>query len=477
MILPAFIGLPPPTGQPQDEALRAVGIALVLALIFGLAEAWRRQADPPVEWTRKFIHSAVGLVTMTFPWVFARAETLVVLGIACGLVLLAARKAGRLRSLFAVERGSWGELYFPLAVLLLFVLGRHRPLFYVISIAALVVCDALAAVLGRAYGRHAYRVTTDRKSLEGSAAFLLSAFLVFHLPLLLASDLDRLGSVLIAAQLALLVASFEAISGRGSDNLIVPLATYYLLVKLTGNTTEGIALQLAAQGVILLLALLIAWRTRFLSLSGAVAAHLVLYASFSLGGPAWITAPILALVAYLSLDAAHRRAIRASHRLPRHVTAIFYVAIVAAGCLFADNTLAALGSASPVRAHGSPFFALFVGALAAPLATVALWTAGVVPRLRAWPPLARALVAGSLAWLVVAPVGIAAVRGRVVVEEAMIVALVVALSLALYGLGFRRFRPERWGRDDLRVLATAVFVAVLLALPLHLALRGPGFAR
>jgi dolichol kinase len=468
--------LPPPTGQPLDEAVRAALVALVLALVFAVAEAWRRRAAPPVEWTRKFIHSAVGLVTMTFPWVFARTETLVLLGLASGAALLAARNSGRLRSLFAVERGSWGEVYFPLAVLLLFALGRERPLFYVISVAALVVCDALAAVLGRTYGRHAYRVTTDRKSLEGSAVFLLSAFLVFHLPLLLASDLDRLGSVLIAAQLALLVTSFEAISGRGTDNLIVPLATYYLLVKLTGNTTEGIALQLAAQLVLLALALLIAWRTRFLSLSGAVAAHLVLYASFSLGGPTWIVAPLLALVAYLSLDAAHRRATRPSHRLPRHVTAIFYVAIVATGCLFADNTLAEWATGSPVRPNGSPFFALFVGALAAPLATAGAWTAGVLPQARAWPPLARVLVPGFLAWLAVVPAGIAAVRGRVVAEEAAIAGLVVATSLLFYSLGFRLFRPERRGHDDLRVLAAAVLVAVLLALPLHLALFSAGSA-
>ncbi|MGH7724988.1 MAG: diacylglycerol/polyprenol kinase family protein [Candidatus Eiseniibacteriota bacterium] len=476
MNLPALPALPPPTGHPVDEALRAAAVALVLALVFALAEWWRHRASPPVEWTRKSIHSAAGLVTMTFPWLFAHTGTLVALGAVCGAVLLAARKAGKLRSLFGIERGSWGELFFPLAILLLFAVGRDRPLFYVISIAALVVCDALAAVLGRAYGRHAYRVTTDQKSLEGSMVFLLSAFLVFHLPLLLASDLDRLGCVLIAAQLALLVASFEAISGRGSDNLIVPLATYYLLVKLTANTTAGIAFQLAVQLAILALALLIARRTRFLSLSGAVAAHLVLYAAFSLGGPPWIVAPLLALVAFLALDAAHRRSTRAAHRLPRHVTAIFYMAIVATGCLFADNTFSAVGHLVPTLAIGSPFFALFVGALAAPLATAGWWTSSVLQRTRDWPPAARALASGLLAWLVVVPAGIAAVRGRLPAEEAAIAALVVVASLALYAVGSRLFHPERWGRGDLRVLAAAVLLAVLLALPVHLALRTPGLA-
>jgi phytol kinase len=466
---------PPPAGTLADEALRAAVVAFALAAVFAVAEWWRHRAAPPPEWTRKLVHSGTGLIAMTFPWVFARVETLLVLGAVSGGVLLAARRTGGLRSVFGVERGSWGELYFPLAVLLLFVLGRDRPLFYAISIAALVVCDTLAAVLGRSYGRHAYRVTTDRKSVEGSAVFLLSAFLVFHLPLLLAGDVDRLGSVLIAAQLALLVASFEAISGRGSDNLIVPLSTYYLLVKLTANTTGGIALQLAAQLGILGLALAVAWKSRFLSLSGAVATHLVLYAAFSLGGPPWIIAPLLALAAFLALDDAHRRAVGA-HHLPRRVTVIFYIAIVPVACLFAANSLDLAARPGAWPGPGSPFFALFVGALAAPLAVAGLWTSSVVPGLRARPAALRAAAAAALAWLVVAPAGIAAVRGSILLEEAAASALVVGLTVVAYGGFRRRIRPTPGDRADLRLLAAAVLLAVLAVLPLHLAQRAPGMA-
>jgi phytol kinase len=462
-------------GSLASEAVRAAAVAAVLGLVLLAAEIWRRAANPPAEWTRKLIHSMTGLVAISFPWMFARFETLLVLAAGMIALLLVARRTGKLRSLYGVERSSLGDVYFPLAVLLLFAVGRGRPVFYAISIAALVVCDAAAAVLGREYGRHRFVVTTDQKTLEGSAAFFLSSFLVFHLPLLLATDATRWAAVLVAFQLALLVTSFEAISAGGSDNLVVPLATYYLLVKLTENTAYGIAIQLVAQLSLLLFMLLLASRTRLVTLSGAVAAHLVLYAAFSLGGPWWTVAPAIALAGFVALDRAHRDAVGRAHD-PRHVTAIFYLAVVAVACLFADNSILAWSTAPGPLARDHAFFAPFVGALAAPLAVAATWTARVLPATRAWPRPARALAAGVLAWVAVAPLGILAVRGSIDAEESAVVAAIVAVALAVYALSGRLLGPPKSVRADLQVVAGAVAFACAALLPLHLALRAWGDA-
>ena len=131
-----------------------------------------------------------------------------------------------------------------MGVVLLFLVGRREPVFYLISLFTLVVCDSLAALFGKAYGRHRYLVTSERRSLEGSAVFLISAFVGIHLALLLLTNIERGACVLIALQLALLVTSLEAISAGGSDNLTVPLATYYLLVNLTLRPVDRVALQL-----------------------------------------------------------------------------------------------------------------------------------------------------------------------------------------------------------------------------------------
>ena len=366
-----------------------------------------------------------------------------------------ARRAGWLPGLFAVERASRGELYFPLAVFVLFAVGRGQPVFYAISLLTLVVCDALAAVAGRAWGAHPYLVTSEKKSLEGSAAFLLTAFLAIALPLRFAAGMATAPALMIAVQLALLLAAFEAISAGGYDNLVVPLMTFYLLLKLTENTAEGIALQLLAQLVLLGAMLLVSRRTGFITFSGALAAHLVLYAAFSLGNPLWTIAPALTLLGFLALDA--RRAETPAAR-GHHVRALFHACIVATVVLFVDNALSWPRLGAPAWGAGRPLAAVWVGALAAPLALAIRNALALVgksgPR--------DVALAGLAAWAWVAPAGLFAVRGAALkLPDLGISALLVALALGAHAL-----LPRRPG--ELRELSQSVALATLLVAPLAL---------
>lgn len=457
----------PPFGSLAGELVRAGVVVASFTAIAAAAELWHRRAHPPVEWTRKLIHFGFGLVAMAFPWLLSSHWTLLAIAALVGGPVLWARARGLLPSLFGVERESRGEIYFPIGVYVLFVVGRGQPVFYLVSLFTLVVCDALAAVLGKAYGRHQYLVTSDRRSLEGSAVFLFTAFLGVHVPLLLMTDIDRTACVLVAAQLALLVTSFEAIGTGGSDNLLVPLATYYLLVKLTPKPVEQIGVQLAIQLGILLAMLAIARTTRFLSFSGAIAAHLMLYAAFSLGGPAWIVAPALALAAAIVVENALSHAVG----VPRggyHVRVIYYVSIVAVLLIFTDNTFATLVPAPAELSRGHPFHAPFVGSLAAALAIVTYWSLETMPRIRKRSAPYRALASASLGYAVVAPLGLWVMRGDQTGMEFVTAALVCVVSLALF-LGARRFFRRLPGSAwDLRFLALSVLAATLAVLPLHL---------
>ena len=459
--LPAF-------GTPMGEAARA---ALVLSAFFVLviaAELWHRRLHPPIEWTRKLVHFGAGLLACAFPWWFDSPWTLLAVAATGGAPIFVARARGGLQSIFGVERRSFGDVYFPIAIFILFLVGRHTPVFYVVALLTLVVADALAAVLGRAYGKHRYRVTTEQRSLEGSAVFLFVTFLVVHLPLLLATNIERGACVLMAAQIALLVGSFEAIGTQGSDNLFVPLGAYYLLTKLTPKPLEAIVVQILVQMAILMLMLWISRRTRFLSFSGAIAAHLMLYAAFSLGGPSWIVAPALALTVAMVLEQRRVARMRRPASADHDVAVIFYVSVVAVLLIFADNTFStALARSSALRGW-HPFLGPYVGSLSGAIAIVAYLGLESSPRVRHRSPAWRALASGLIGFGVVAPLGLWASRGagRVGIEfgTAAVLSAVAMLVFLALRRGFAQPPGTGW---NLRYLALSVLAATLITMPLH----------
>lgn len=455
------------------ELTRVALVALGFGALLALAEAWRHFFQPRPEWTRKFVHVSAGLVTAAFPWLFAQPASVLFLGGLFAAILLLSRRKGWLRSLHGVNRRSEGDLYFLLSVALLYLTGRDRPVFYLVAILLLVVSDSLAALLGTSYGRWTYAVEGGRRSFEGSAVFFLTAMLGVHLPLLLLTDIGRAESIVIAVQLALLVTSLEAISLRGSDNLIVPLGAYYLLVKMTPYPASWITLQLGGQLLILALVGLVAWRCRLLTVSGAVTAHLFFYAAWALGGPSWALAPALALAA---LTAMYRRAQPTTGQPDPlyQVAAVFYVSIVAFVLLFLDDTFQTLLPGPAWLRNGHPFYAPYVGAVAGQLAILA-WlqleamSEGQAKPGRTWS--AGPVAAGLLAFGWVVPLGLAVGPHGLTAAGLLGAALVCWGGLALYALGRRRAHEPLERIRDLRLQACGVAAAAVVALPFLLAMR------
>lgn len=448
------------------ELAAAAIIGGAFLAVFGIAELWRRLGDPPVEWTRKFVHFFGGLIAATFPWAFQTRTTVVGLAALFALIIWATRRVGLLQSVHGIERRSHGGLYFPVAVLAVFLLGHDQPVFYLIAILVLVVADAAAAVVGTAYGRQRYAVETDRRSIEGSVVFFLTTFLVTHLPLLLMAELDPLLSVIIAVQLAILVTQFEAISLRGNDNLVVPLATFYLLVKMTPRGVEHLAGQLLAQLAIIALIGLVAWRVRSFTFSGAIALMLFTYGAWGLGGPEWVVAPGLALLGFMAV-----RWIFPADVPPAdgryQVVATFYVCVVPAALFIVNNALETLIPGVPDVLRRDPLYVPFVAVAAAQLALI------FVAQLRPFgvrAPVRAGRVAGSAlaAFLLVVPAGLAVGAHGLTPGGLLLSAAAVAIAVLVY-LGVSRSGgwPDHapW---NVRLQALAAALAAVVVIPLEL---------
>lgn len=450
----------------MQEAFRALMIVAALLTLLALAEVWRRRRRPPVEWTRKLVHCGAGLIATLFPYLFASVWTLLALGVGLGLFLRITRRAGLLQSVHGVARRSDGDLYYLTALFLLFPLGRIWPVFYLVSLLVLILSDTLAALLGSAYGRCSYPVETSRRSAEGSAVFFMATFLCVHLPLLLLSPLDRLTGVLIALQIALLVTSFEAISLRGSDNLIVPAATFYLLVKLTPYPAAKIGLLILSELLILAVVALVAWRSGLLAVSGVIAAHLFFYGAWTLCGPGWALAPALALAGLLIVN--HCAGSQAQRPGGQHqVLAVLHVTGVAVALYLLDNTFRTLLPAPAWLSAGQPLYAAYAGALAAQLAIAAYG-----PSLREGDDAGRWLACALAAFMLVVPPALWLVEWSV---PAWLVAAGACMGgLAGYVVLRQLIPPARRPISDLRLQTSGIALAALVSVAIHCTIAGGG---
>ncbi|HEX6042630.1 hypothetical protein [Longimicrobium sp.] len=463
----ALTGWMPPFGTVGGELARAGLVSVFLLLLFAIGEAWRHFGNPPAEWTRKLAHFGAGAVTAAFPWLFAWHGTVLILAFGFAGIIFATRRLGLLQSIHGVERRSEGGIYYPIAIYLLFLLAGNQPVFYLISLLVLMVSDSLAALLGSEYGKAIYHVETDRRSLEGSAVFLLTTFMAVHLPLLLATDTSRWASVLIATQIALTVTIFEGISPGGSDNLVVPLATYFLLWMMTPYGGEHIARQLAAQLVITLLAGLLAWRFRFLALSSAMGLALVVYGAYALGGAEWTIAPALAVLCFAGFHLVARR-MEPEAGAGYHIRTVFYVAGLPTLLFFTNDVVAIVWPRTPSNLLYLPY----VGVVAAQLMIVLFAHLLRVPGERRRSPNRLAAFGAIVGFLIVVPIGLSVGTSGVSRWGVMLAALLCIISVMLY-LTVRRVKA--WPKVapwDLRLQSISTAIATALVLPLHLWQQG-----
>jgi phytol kinase len=285
-----------------------MGIFLVLGFLVGVIACLkvitaRFTVHPEI--SRKAVHISMGIVTLSFPWIFRESWPVLFLAGAAVAVLAGTRLIGPAKEVFGgvlhgVDRHSLGEVYFPLAVLSLFLLAAGNRLLYIIPLLTLTLADAVAALVGVRYGQHRFTTSEGTKSAEGSLAFFLVTFLSAHVPLLLMSSTGRAESLLIAVVLGLLVMLFEAVSVGGLDNLFIPLGCYALLRSYMGLSTEELLMRLVVLCLVTLV--VFSWRRRTTLIeSGLLAAALAGYMNWALGGWQWLTVSLILFFTYTRL--------------------------------------------------------------------------------------------------------------------------------------------------------------------------------
>lgn len=192
-------------GEGFRKMLHIACVLSILPLLYGF-ETWYLAALTPL----LFAAVIYPLITLLerFPRLFAMLEQRGPGEIRSSLILVFVMMA----ALIAVY---WG------------LLGPQAKPVILVSIMAWGFGDAAAALFGKAYGRHHFRLphVEPAKTAEGSLAMMAVASLSSLICLLFSTQLALLPCVVIALVCGIVAAIVELYSTRGGDTVTVPLAT------------------------------------------------------------------------------------------------------------------------------------------------------------------------------------------------------------------------------------------------------------
>ena len=255
---------------------------------------------------RKTIHTSLGLYALTFPLIFSNAWEVAALCALAIMLLFFIRQNTTLKEqigggLHAVERFSYGEIFFAFSIALLFYLSADQAILYILPIAILTLSDAAAALIGVIYARTTFKVEEGTKSWEGTVFFFLTAWLLSMITLLLLTDVDRGEVILIALIIAMFGALIEATSWKGLDNLFVPIGLFLLLRNTLALPVSQLLIDSVIFAGLLVIGMLIA-RAKARDMHSVCTAITGLFFFWIVGGWANIAAPLVLFGTHIYLS-------------------------------------------------------------------------------------------------------------------------------------------------------------------------------
>jgi dolichol kinase len=214
-------------------------IGLVIAYLYvfatiGVAEGLRRWRNYSNDFTRKFIHIGVGMLSWLVPFLFTSPWPFVIACLSFSVLNFLDWKYGFFSSMASSNPSNLGTVYFPIAAAFISVIFWEQPPLMVAALMPLTWGDGFASVIGKVYGRNQYKILGHNRSLEGSASFFVFGGIFSMLALWLVGghpDISAAGAIVPALVLIGASTFSEAFSPWGLDNLTVPaISTIVLLI-------------------------------------------------------------------------------------------------------------------------------------------------------------------------------------------------------------------------------------------------------
>ncbi|HSW85382.1 MAG TPA: hypothetical protein VLF79_02075 [Candidatus Saccharimonadales bacterium] len=205
-------------------------IIFTLTIVFGLVlvnEIWWRSRKVHNEFNRKFVHITVGSFVATWPF-FLTWHQIQLLSIAFLVVVGISKYFNLFKAIHSVQRPTWGEIFFALAVGLVTLITKDQWI-YTAAVLQMSLADGVAAIVGVQFGNsNRYLVYKQAKSIAGTLAFFAASFAILV-------AYNHYGSSPVSfAQISfisIIASGLENLGVLGLDNLLVPLVVAFMLAN------------------------------------------------------------------------------------------------------------------------------------------------------------------------------------------------------------------------------------------------------
>jgi len=206
-----------------------IGLVIVGAKIF---EKIGKEAS------RKFIHIMLGNWWIIAMYFFTNVWSAIFVPITFVIINYLSYKNNLIKVMERDEQDGLGTVYYAVALLVLAIISFgifKKPVLGLVPTLVMAYGDGFAAVIGKKIKSKKYKLGETKKSFAGSLTmFVISSFLIgayFAFTYGTAFWLNAHWPV-VSILAGFAITALEAVSGKGWDNITVPVATVVLLILL-----------------------------------------------------------------------------------------------------------------------------------------------------------------------------------------------------------------------------------------------------
>jgi phytol kinase len=205
-------------------------ISIIIFLGLFISVDWlKKKFAVKGEYSRKIVHIFSGIVILFLSFFILSRNEIIILTIVFAVLLYISKTKNFFHSIHEVERKTYGEITFPLGVLLVALYALPNSLllyFYGVSIMSF--ADGFGGLIGYRWGKQKIHSKLN-KSWLGSITFFSVCLLITIIVLLMYNNYNIDMILLIAIIISLLLSFIEFLLVQGFDNLLLPISAAILL--------------------------------------------------------------------------------------------------------------------------------------------------------------------------------------------------------------------------------------------------------